>query len=601
MITRQSIILFFCILVSYYSPALAALKIESVMGDQVLMAGDQTNIQIKINGARSGVTLELPTVEGLSIRQQGQPVSSSQTMIINGQMKQFSGLVFQISVQSNKVGTFIIPPIRIRHKGDHYQTKKHNLKVVAPGKNSKMLLEVVASNTEIYPTEPVSITLKWYIQDNIAQYEMRFPLLQEKDQINLKLSEETIQTKTTTLNIERYEVPFNQSEQTIKGEPYTVYKTQLIVFPTAIGELVIQPASVKAFIQVGTEIKKDFFGERIRVPKHKKIFAVSKPLKIIVKELPQNEKPSFFTGAIGEFEISLTSNANRVKVGDPIEIQIKVTGKGKLDMIEAPLLTEMEDYRKDFVIVDNLQPGDISENAILFKQVIRPKHDQIKFIPPVHFSYFNTKQESYKSIESNSVPLKVLSTRKVQKSDIINFDRNNQDDENNLAFSGQGIQANYIFEDALENQQEQPLWYILLLLPPLCYFSLLWFTRQQLLMNQNQALLRARSAKGLKNKRLKYARQLLEDDQQKYLQALNVSISGYISDKLNLGNAELTTVEIQKLVKEYQLDETIFNNVIELLEEMDRYRFTGIDLPKKNRNILFDRTSDSLTRMRKVF
>ena len=363
------------------------------------------------------------------------------------------------------------------------------------------------------------------------------------------------------MNIERYEVPFNQSEQTIKGEPYTVYKTQLIVFPTTIGELVIQPASVKAFIQVGTEIKKDFFGERIRVPKHKKIFAVSKPLKIIVKELPQNEKPPFFTGAIGEFEVSLTSNANRVKVGDPIEIQIKVTGKGKLDMIEAPLLTEMEDYRKDFVIVDNLQPGDISENAILFKQIIRPKHDRIRFIPPVHFSYFNTEQELYKSIESNSVPLNVLSTRKVQKSDIINFDRNNQDDKNNLAFSGQGIQANYIFEDALENQQEQPLWYILLLLPPLFYFSLLWFTRQQLLMNQNQALLRARSAKGLKNKRLKYARQLLEDDQQKYLQALNVSISGYISDKLNLGNAELTTVEIQKLVKEHQLDETVFNNV----------------------------------------
>ena len=565
------------------------------------MAGDQTHIQLKINGTRSGVNLELPTVDGLIIRQQGQPVSSSQTTIINGKMKQFSGLVYKISVQSTKKGTFTIPPIRIRYNGDIYQTKTYNLKVVAPGKNPKMRLEVVASKTEIYPSEPVSITLSWYIQDNIAEYEMRFPLLQSKDQINLKLSEEITQTKTTTLNIERYEVPFNQSEQIEGGESYTVYKTQLVVFPSVTGEFVIQPASVKALIQVGTEIKKNFFGDQVRVPKHQKVFAASKPLKIIVKALPQTEKPLFFTGAIGEFKVSLTANASRVKVGDPIEIQIKITGQGKLDKIEAPLLTEMEGYNKDFVIVDNLQPGDISENTILFKQIIRPKHDQIKLIPPVHFSYFNTDQETYKTVESNSLPLKVLPTRKVQKSDIINFNRNQQDDENSLAFSGQGIQANYIFEDALEDQQEQPLWYILLFLPPLGYLGILWFNRQQILMNQNQALLRARSAKSLKHKRLKHARRLMDADRQQYLQALSVSISGYISDKLNLGNAELTTVEIQKLVKKHQWDETIFDNVIKLLEEMDRYRFTGLDLPKENRNILFDKTSDALKSIRKVF
>ncbi|MBT4289622.1 MAG: protein BatD [Deltaproteobacteria bacterium] len=600
MINRQIVILFFCIFISYFSTALAALKIESEIADQVLMAGDQTSIQLKVNGARSDVSLKLPVVEGLSIQQQGQPVSSSQTTIINGKMKQFSGLVYQISVQTTKVGQYIIPPIRISYKGDHYQTKKHTLKVNDPGKSTQMFLEVLASQTEIYPTEPVAITLNWYIQDNIAEYEIRFPLLQQKDQINLKLSEEITRNKTTPLNIDRYEVPFNKSEQVVNGDSYTVYKTQLFIFPATVGKMIIQPATVKAFIQVGTEIKKNFFGDRVRVPKHKKIFAASKAVSINVKELPQVEKPVFFTGAIGKFDVALTANASRVKVGDPIEIQIKVIGQGKLDKIEAPILSEMEAYRKDFVIVDNLQPGDMQENSILFKQIIRPKHDRIQSIPPVHFSYFNTEDERYQTIKSNSVPLKVLPTRQVQKSDIINFDQNHPPENGDFAFSGQGIQANYIFEDALENHQEQALWYFLLVLPPLFYFGLVWFTRQQLIMSQNQALLRAKSAKSIKNKRLKEARQLIKEDLQKYLQALSVSVSGFISDRLNLGKAELTTIEIKKLVKDHHLDETLFNDVNKLLEEMDRYRFTGVKLPDEQREILFEQVSGILIRMHKT-
>ncbi len=592
------ILLVFLLFLNPY-PTFAELKIELQPSASTLLLGDEITLQLKIDGTQSQVELISPGIDGLVFRVMGRPARSSQTFFVNGKVTSFSGLVYTIGVSAEKTGSYKIPGFEVVYDGKAYKSDGFNLLVKEPGQQSKMKLSVHTDKKSYYWQEPVTVTLKWLIQEDVEDYGFRFPLLGQKEQLALTMKEQTGSGLPINLNLERFKVPFIKSSETLEGEAFTVYQTSFVIIPPDPGPFKIPAASVKAMIREGTELKRDVFGRVIRTPKLKRIFAASKPLQISVESLPSDNRPVYFTGAVGRFQINTSIEHTRVKVGDPVELSIKITGEGRYEVIEPPLLTESKEFGENFSISTNLQPGDIQPDGVLFKQTIRPRHDHITRIPSIKFSYFNPLLETYQTIESKPIPLKVLATGKVKKEDVIVHSGPVSREVQSFTREGKGIFANYMFEDALEPQTLNWSWLLLLFFPPGLYIAALVYSNRKLKLQNDLSLVRAKTAKSVGFKRLKQAKKQLGSEGDVFYLELSRALRGYVADKLNLGAGEVTAVDLKNLEAKGDLSPDIVSKLVEFLDELDRRRFTSQASSAEGHGRLFDSASQLMQEMDK--
>lgn len=574
------------------STSFASLRIESKLDSSVMMLGDEATIQLKIDGTQQGVQLQFPEVDGLSFRQLGGPSASSQTVIINGKMNSFSGLVYRIGITASQKGHFKIPPIVIQYNGQSYQSDNLELKVIPPGQQSHMKIFATPSKKRIYVGEPVQIELEWRLESSVQDYLFRFPLLNQKDELNLKLNEPDQAGKVVNLTISGYKVPFILKNQ--NGNTYTAYKSFFTIYPKNVGNLKIPSASVKAQVQTGYETRRDFFGDLVRVPRRESIFATSKPSDIEVMALPKKERPDFFSGAVGQYQIEISTKATRVKVGDPIDVTIKITGDGELQQVERPLFSELKPYTDQFSIVENLQPGDQQGNMIMFKQTIRAKHASIQKIPAVPFTFFDPITEKYRTILSNSIHIKVLEAQKVSTSDINIYTNRKKSANIALKQYKQGIQANYIFENALLPQRHNRYWILFLIIPPSLYSIMFSIFNYRKSVKEDKTHIKAKAAKGNMKKHLKNAQNLLRNETAEFFDELSFALTGFMSAKLNYGENAITALDINKLSLEHKIPNGLARKTAWLMEEFDRIRYTNMHCTSEDKEKLYQETQSIL-------
>ncbi|MBU3914433.1 BatD family protein, partial [bacterium] len=260
----------------------------------------------------------------------------------------------------------------------------------------------------------------------------------------------------------------------------------------------------------------------------------------------------------------------------------------------------VEEFKKNFAIVDSLQPGDLKEGSIVFKQIIRPRHEKVDRIPPVSFSFFNTESGNYKTIKSDPIPIKVLSVRRVTDDDIILNRDNGVNVGREYIKKQRGIYANYAFEDVLISQQQQGVWIVVLILPPLGYLICLLLVSRHRKYSNDESLVRVKSARGIKNKRLKKARSLIGNEGDEFFLELSNALRGYISDKLNLGDGVLTATGVRDLGESKRVSPDLVEPIAECLEEFDRLRFTSRQSSDQGRLEMFEKVNHLIKRLEKA-
>ena len=117
--------------------------------------------------------------------------------------------------------------------------------------------------------------------------------------------------------------------------------------------------------------------------------------------MPERSKPIDFTGAVGEFDFKVIANKNVLKANDAAQIIVEVSGRGNLKLFEIPKITtpaELEVYtpeHKENVSTSlNGLRGSVSDIYTVVPQ-FKGKYK----IPEVAFSYFNPKENTYKTIK----------------------------------------------------------------------------------------------------------------------------------------------------------------------------------------------------------
>ena len=138
----------------------------------------------------------------------------------------------------------------------------------------------------------------------------------------------------------------------------------------------------------------------------------TKPVTITVKPLPEENKPTSYSGAVGNFSIEATLASNTVAAQDENTLRLVVKGKGNLPVFAAPPVTWPDSIRA----FDPTSKEEVNRTVApmtgskSFDYVFTPKAAGHYTIPAVNFSWFDPATQTYKTAETRPLELQVSSS-----------------------------------------------------------------------------------------------------------------------------------------------------------------------------------------------
>lgn len=302
-------------------------------------------------------------------------------------------------------GNLTIRQASIEIDGDVYKTSPITINVTAATEQEKdpnnveytvsdgIHLVAEVSKTNPYLNEPITVVYKLYVSPRASVRnwkEIAVPKFNDFWSQNIEIKD---------LNVE---------EGTFKGETYrfvTLRKT--ILYPQKTGELIIDPLSLEVAVDVPTN-RRDFFGRTMMTSENKTISATRRSIQ--VKKLPEQGKPIDFSGAVGTFTFDATATKTELSHGESLDLIVKVSGKGNLKLFTLPkptAPTALEMY--DPIHTENISTNtNGSSGNIIDKYTIIPQYQGNFPIKGLSFTYFDLQSNSYKTITSKDLVVKVL-------------------------------------------------------------------------------------------------------------------------------------------------------------------------------------------------
>jgi hypothetical protein len=542
-----------------------------------IQLGDSVGLQITVTDSPGAtITPQIPSIDGLSIQAAGSGVQW-----INGRRSDTRNYV----VTPTREGKFAVPGIPVRVGGQMLRTNEFALTVSKTPESGQMRLMASVSKKECYVYEPVDVTFQWYVGPGVELYgrdptflsvqrlyALNIPLIQQAEELSLRTVRPPAAAEEIVAN-NRYGVQAAHTTRELNGTRYEVYSLSFRIFPPQSGSYVIPAATAEAQVQKGYKRVEDFVFTRT-VPNYEEIRAASEAIRLTVKDLPAEGKPAEFTGAVGKYSISVQTADTQVKIGDPIVLKTTISGDGLLEKVKRPLLSQDPEFTKRFAINESLAPGDISGDRITFEHTIRATSEDVKEIPSVAFAYFDPDHAVYDIARSKPLPIMVLPTTRVTAEDVVNFQpETGVGGVTRLEEQPGGILANYNHLDALRDQSVK--WHLLSILglPPVAYLVVLTVVSRRRKLAGDVALARSRSARKSLKKHLAEARRDLEKDDRQFCDSLARAVSGFTSDKLNLGTGELTVYDLDVLVQQNRIHSETADKIADILRECDAARF----------------------------
>ena len=249
-------------------------------------------------------------------------------------------------------------------------------------KSNPFLNEAITIVYKLYVSNDVSITRSWQELDTPKFQDFWSQYIEEKGEQQIY-------------------------ETTYEGKPYRyVILKKAVLYPQKTGELTIEPLTLDVPIDVQGNTR-DIFGRR-RMTRVNRTISAGKRI-INVKPLPTEGRPDNFSGAVGNFNFSVSVNKTMLDANEALELKIRAKGIGNLKLFNLPSLTlpsSLEVYEpvRDNKVAINIKGmnGFISDTYTII-----PQYKGSYPIRPISFSYFDVTSAKYKTIISDEIVVKV--------------------------------------------------------------------------------------------------------------------------------------------------------------------------------------------------
>ncbi len=342
--------------------------------------------------------------------------SSSFTMIINGKTVQSSnGLLknYIFTLPGDQVGTLEIPAFTIAVGDKKYKAKALSFTVSEKPTSDDLQFLVQVKNPQAYyyPSQIIDLECKILYRNfkgSPAIENITLPILKN---LSFDLLAEENPDFELLINAQRQLIKQQQATEMFKGKRYNSLTFHLKFRIMNHGEFNFEN-SLKMVVETGRTYRQPslFFGYDV-TRETKPVFADSTPLQIVVHELPQENVPPSFNGAIGSFKIKVTpSSDTAIRVGDPITLLVDISGRGTWEFVKSPPI-DREPKITDYFIVSN-EPvvGEVNEDKTMksFSVRLRVKSKTVKEIPAIPFTYFNLASRKYVTVHSEPIPIQVF-------------------------------------------------------------------------------------------------------------------------------------------------------------------------------------------------
>jgi len=551
----------------------AEIEVQSYVDKTKVGTDDILTLTVEISGENAAHVGKprLPAIDNFSVLGSSSSSSSAVT-IINGRMKSNITKSYEFSLQPQKTGKFIIPPISVKYKHKTFTTEPITITVVsgstepAPPVPNQLRNRYSQSNNNssadsnnlsdnifltaeldkrnVFEGEPITVTFKLYSRYDI--YNLDF----DKEPNFNGFWKEDVYTPNR----------INFSRTTRNGRLFNMMTVRKVaLFPTQTGRLVIPAMTMN--VQIRTEPRSFFdFGES----RNYKIR--SKQKSILVKELPVEGKPKNYSGAVGKFGISSSISTNELKAGDSFTYTLKISGNGNLNNFDPPQLPEISNLR--FIepeITTNINKDKVSGNKLIKYLVIAQEKGNYT-IPALKFSYFDTSEKKYKTLKTKQYNLIVHEGESIYVPSGSSQSLVHQEGEDiGFIIKTETLKNTRIYFDSFFFWL---LWIIVFLSVP----AVSVVAKEQEKTAGNLDYLRQKQAKKILKKYMKTAAEFVRKNKPEFYAAVQSGLNNYLADKLKIPRGS-TQQYILSEIEKRNLPENILTDLKNIFDKCNKARF----------------------------
>jgi len=548
------------------------------------MAQAQVSFDAKVSKTRLGINERLridfqmnqdgdnfnpPNFDGFRVV--GGPNQSVSNSWINGKRSYSKTYSYFLSPQTR--GKVIIGQATIEVDGESYKTLPIAVEITAAvevpkdGNNADYVasenVHLVAeiSNDNPYLNEAITLVYKMYVSNDVS-------ITSSWREIDTpKYADFWSQNIDSQGNYKIYDGKYN-------GENYRyVILRTTVLYPQKTGKLEIEPLTLDVPIDVPGN-RRDLFGRRLTTRVNKTISAGNRTIE--VKPLPLEGKPESFSGAVGNFQFSVSTNKTKLDANEALELKASVSGNGNMKLFDLPtakLPSSLEVYEPERS--ENVKTNSTGmSGSVTNTYTVVPQYKGIYPIRPITFSFFDPKTETYKSLSSEEIIIDVENGPVTAQKDEITEDGNA-----NKALVLSKEQFKYIKLNANLNPIDQTsffkstlFWSLLggpLLLIPL--FIIGGKKRKERLADTEGNKLR--KADKLAKKYLSEAKKNM-GSQVVFYEALERALHNYLKAKLNIESSDFSKESISGLLQERSLEASKVGEFVGLLKSCEFARYT---------------------------
>ena len=361
---------------------------SSRLSTSFLTRGEQALLEVSVAGSQRVDLPEFSPVKDVTIL----PLNRGpQTRMLPGRRLE---TVFEYIVSGYETGSHVIPPIEVLVDGAKTLTEPIDFVIFNP--DDLLWSEIQAGDKTIryassfrilsnnpFENETISTEIKIFVPEEIVVEDWGIPDV-ERDGVAAW----------------RFQPSPMRGRVNLLGSRYIAVAYPSTVTPTRKGKVGIGPAKIRLTTR---EVIMDPFPRQV----NPEVYIQVPKLEIEAKALPVGA-PEGFENAVGSFKLAASTSETEVQEGDPISVDIIVSGTGNLDILKPPKLENSAGWKIYGTTTE--QRGDERRQLagnVVFHQSIRPLEMKSE-IPSFRLVFFDPKDQAYKTLTTDPIALQMI-------------------------------------------------------------------------------------------------------------------------------------------------------------------------------------------------
>lgn len=397
-----------CVLLTHacFAPSARAQSVE-VAAPPTAFAGEPFRVEVRISDFREADAPLFPELPNAEVRSLPGTRESLQQSISAGRIVESRSRTLYYEVTAMQPGVLDLPPVTVRADGRVLRSRPVRV-AVRPNDVSDLVsarVEVDADRLWVGQT----VTARLVIHLRAAEIGRRY------------VSDEFMLRFIDPAGLQPFTLPAKAARQVeardADGERHWYYD-----YVCTATHVVQKPGpldlSTEIAIDYPVAFEEDFWTGQPRPSRARRLRLRPQLPALQAEPLPLDGRPRNFSGAVGRFEITCRASPTTVRVGDPIQLEIEISGDGPPEAVSPPALDSDPRLNESFRVPREVLTGTPVGRGKRFTQTIRAKSADVRAVPPIEYAYFDPSAGRFEVARSAPVPLTVTAADRLDAGEL---------------------------------------------------------------------------------------------------------------------------------------------------------------------------------------